>query len=96
MEEKLKNPVVQTVDNPETAAERDRALAAIAEKDAEIVRLNKQLMVAGDAALTKFKVKFADLQNILSDIVTLLDEMEEPNKSKCRGAVQSVVEGCGL
>ena len=96
LEEKLKNPVVQTVDNPETAAERDRALAAIAEKDAEIVRLNKQLMVAGDAALTKFKVKFADLQNILSDMVTLLDEMEEPNKSKCRGAVQSVVEGCGL
>ena len=96
LEEKLKNPAVQTVENPGTAAERDRALATVAEKDAEIARLNKQLMVAGDASLTKFKVKFADLQNILSDVVALLGEMEEPNKGKCRSAVQSVIEGCGL
>lgn len=49
LEEKLKSPAVQTIENPETEAERDRALAAIAEKDAEIERLQKQLMIAGDA-----------------------------------------------
>ena len=87
---------MQAVENPETAAERDRALAAISEKDAEIERLQKQLMVAGDAKLTEFKVKFGELQSILSDMASLLEAMDEANSAKCRAAVRSILEESGL
>ena len=96
LEEKLKNPAVQTVENPETAAERDRALAALSEKDAEIERLQKQLMIVGDAKLTEFKVKFGELQSILSDMASLLGAMDEANSAKCRAAVRSILEESGL
>lgn len=96
LEEKLKSPAVQTIENPETEAERDRALAAIAEKDAEIERLQKQLMIAGDAKLTEFKVKFGELQSILSDMASLLGAMDEANSAKCRAAVRSILEESGL
>lgn len=96
LEKQLQERPAETVENPETAAERDKARAELAAKESEIEELRKSLAVASDAALTSFKVKFEDFQSLLDSLLGILGEMEEPNKGKCRAALESVIKERGL
>ena len=96
LEKRLQERTSETVENPETAAERDKARAELAVKETEIEELRKRLAVASDAALTSFKVKFEDFQSLLGSLLGILNELNEPNKSKCRAALESVIKERGL
>ena len=96
LEKRLQERPKETVENPETAAERDKARAALAAKETEIKELRKSLSVASDAALTSFKVKFEDFQSLLESLLGILEELSEPNKGKCRAALESVIKERGL
>lgn len=96
LEKRLKERPKETVENPETAAERDKARAELAAKETEIEELRKILAVASDAALTSFKVKFEDFQSLLDSLLGILEELNEPNKGKCRAALESVIKERGL
>lgn len=96
LEKRLQDRPKETVENPETAAERDKARAELAAKEAEIEELRKSLAVASDAALTSFKVKFEDFQSLLDSLLGILEELSEPNKGKCRAALESVIKERGL
>lgn len=52
--------------------------------------------MASDAALTSFKVKFEDFQSLLDSLLGILGELSEPNKGKCRAALESVIKERGL
>lgn len=93
LSEKLKNQTVQTVENPETAAERDKARAELAEKEKEIEQLSKKLRIAGDETLTKFKILFNDWQNIGNELQALLKIMNDEIREKSRTAFLAVVQG---
>lgn len=96
LEKRLQERPKETVENPETAAERDKARAELAAKETEIEELRKSLSVASDAALTSFKVKFEDFQSLLDSLLGILEELNEPNKGKCRAALESVIKERGL
>ena len=96
LEKRLQERPKETVENPETAAERDKARAELAAKESEIEELRKSLSVASDAALTSFKVKFEDFQSLLDSLLGILEELNEPNKGKCRAALESVIKERGL
>ena len=96
LEKRLQERPTETVENPETAAERDKARAELAAKETEIEELRKSLSVASDAALTSFKVKFEDFQSLLDSLLGILEELSEPNKGKCRAALESVIKERGL
>lgn len=96
LEKRLQERPTETVENPETAAERDKARAELAAKESEIEELRKSLSVASDAALTSFKVKFEDFQSLLDSLLGILEELSEPNKGKCRAALESVIKERGL
>lgn len=96
LEKRLQERPKEMVENPETAAERDKARAELAAKESEIEELRKSLSVASDAALTSFKVKFEDFQSLLDSLLGILGELSEPNKGKCRAALESVIKERGL
>ena len=96
LEKQLQERPTETIENPETAAERDKARAELAAKESEIEELRKSLAVASNAALTSFKVKFEDFQSLLDSLLGILEELNEPNKGKCRAALESVIKERGL
>ena len=93
LNDKLKNPPVKEVENAETIAARDRAIAELAEKQAEIERLNKKLLIADDAAMTEFKIKFLDWQKLGNDLLGVLEKMKDELRDKSRAAFLAVVRG---
>ena len=93
---KLKNPPVKEVENAETVAARDRAVAELAEKQAEIERLNKKLLIADDAAMTEFKVRFKEFQIQLNSMMDCLNNLDDEKREKCLKALKSVLAGVQL
>ena len=91
LREKLKNPPVKEVENAATAAERDEALATLAEKEAEVLRLQKQVQIAGSAVLSEFKVRFAAWQQEGEALFGLLGKMDEALRDKSRAALAAVM-----
>lgn len=87
---------VKTVDNPETAAaltaaqEREKALAL------EVETLKKQLVIASDESMSKFKIKFEDLQRLGAEMLTLLQSIEPEKATKCRNGIKSIIAGWNL
>lgn len=79
------------VDKPETLAALEESKKAIEAKDKEIEDLLKKMKVATDSGLAKFKMKFNDLQNVISDISEILSELDEENRAKCKRALKQVV-----
>lgn len=79
------------VDKPETLAALEESKKAIEAKDKEIEALLKKMKVATDSGLAKFKLKFNDLQNVISDISEILSELDEENRAKCKRALKQVV-----
>ena len=82
---------VEKVDNPETAAKLTRLEKVVADKDEEIRRLTNKIKIVSDEELTKFKVKFEELQILLNDMKNLTLAMSEENCAKCKGALKSVL-----
>lgn len=98
---------VETVTDPETAkklAETERQLQEkeaeikkkLEAKEAEIENLKKQLTVASDAAMSKFKVKFEDFQRLGAEINGLLADIDEEKREKCKTALKTIIEGWNL
>ena len=52
-------------------------------------------MVSGEA-LGSFKARFEDFQSLLESLLGILEELSEPNKGKCRAALESVIKERGL
>lgn len=87
---------VEQVENPETVAklkeaetERDAALA-VSES------LRKQLDIASDDKMARFKILFEDFQVMLGKMFSLLNEMEIEKKNKCIAALQTITKERGL
>lgn len=91
--EKLKSlpKEVEKITDPETVAKLESAEKDLSEKDEEIARLNGRIKIASDTVLTKFGVKFGDLQVLLKDIQSLINGMDEETAKKCKSAVKSVM-----
>lgn len=94
----LKNlpPEVKEVENPETAAklkaaekERDEAIAAYESA-------KKQLEIASDESMMRFKVKFEDFQNILGEMFAIMAGMDGEKVEKCVNALKVVLKERGL
>lgn len=94
----LKNmpPKTITVQDTETVKALEASKARENELNSEIEVLKKKLMVASDTAMSKFKVKFEDLQRLGAEIVALIGSLDEEKAHKCRKAVKSVIEGWKL
>lgn len=82
---------VEKITDPETVAKLEAAEKALSEKDEEIARLNGRIKIASDTVLTKFGVKFGDLQVLLKDMQSLINGMDEETAKKCKSAVKSVI-----
>lgn len=82
----------ETVDNPETLKKVAELEAQIRTKDSELDSTKKQLIIAGDVTMTKFKVKFEDFQRVGMETVALLNEMDDAKRIKCGLAFSAVLE----
>ena len=90
-ERDAQRPPVKEVENAATAAERDEARAALAEKEEEVLRLQKQLQIAGNTVLSEFKVRFAAWQQEGDALFGLLGRMDEELREKSRAALAAVL-----
>ena len=90
-ERDVQRPPVKEVENAATAAERDEARAALAEREEEVRRLQKQLQIAGNAVLSEFKVRFAAWQQEGDALFGLLGRMDEELREKSRVALAAVL-----
>lgn len=90
-ERDAQRPPVKEVENAATAAERDEARAALAEKEEEVLRLQKQLQIAGNTVLSEFKVRFAAWQQEGDALFGLLGKMDEALRDKSRAALAAVM-----
>lgn len=90
-ERDAQRPPVKEVENAATAAERDKARAALAEKEAEVLLLQKQLQIAGNAELSEFKVRFTAWQQEGDALFALLGRMDEELREKSRAALAAVL-----
>ena len=94
----LKNlpPKVEQVEDPQTVAklkeaeaERDSALAALE-------TAKKQLEIAADDNMARFRILFEDFQVLLDKMLGVACKMSDENRIKCVGALRSVMQGKGL
>lgn len=94
----LKNlpPEVKEVENPETAAKLKAAEKARDEAIAAYESAKKQLEVASDESMMRFKVKFEDFQNILGEMFAIMTGMEQEKNEKCVNALKVVLRERGL
>ncbi len=94
----LKNlpPEVKEVENPETAARLKAAEKARDEAIAAYESARKQLEVASDESMMRFKVKFEDFQNILGELFAILAGMDGEKVEKCVNALKVVLRERGL
>ena len=94
----LKNlpPEVKEVENPETAARHKAAEKARDEAIAAYESARKQLEVASDESMMRFKVKFEDFQNILGEMFAIMTGMEQEKTEKCVNALKVVLRERGL
>ena len=96
--EELKNlpPEVQQVENPETAARLKAAEKARDEAIAAYESARKQLEIASDESMMRFKVKFEDFQNILGEMFAIMMGMDREKVEKCVNALKVVLKERGL
>lgn len=94
----LKNlpPEVKEVENPETAARLKAAEKARDEAIAAYESARKQLEVASDESMMRFKVKFEDFQNILGEMFAIMTGMDREKVEKCINALKVVLRERGL
>ena len=94
----LKNlpPEVKEVENPETAARLKAAEKARDEAIAAYESARKQLEVASDESMMRFKVKFEDFQNILGEMFAIMAGMDREKVEKCVNALKVVLRERGL
>lgn len=89
-------PKVEQVDNPQTEAklkeaesERDSALAALE-------TAKKQLEIAADDKMARFRILFEDFQVLLDKMLGLAYKMEDEKRIKCVSAIRTIIGGKGL
>jgi chromosome segregation ATPase len=88
--EKLKNaPPAEDKQSAEKIAAKETELS---EKKKEIETLNKKLLIASDTNMTKFKFMFEQLQKLGSDMLEVINIMDNEKAEKCRKALKTVVE----
>lgn len=94
----LKNlpPEVKEVENPETAARLKAAEKARDEAVAAYESARKQLEIASDESMMRFKVKFEDFQNILGEMFAIMAGMDREKVEKCVNALKVVLRERGL
>ena len=94
----LKNlpPEVKEVENPETAARLKAAEKARDEAIAAYESAKKQLEIASDESMMRFKVKFEDFQNILGEMFAIMTAMDGEKVEKCVNALKVVLKERGL
>lgn len=89
-------PKVEQVDNPqmeaklkEAEAERDQALAALE-------TAKKQLEIAADDKMARFRILFEDFQVLLDKMLGLANKMDGEKRGKCVSAIRTIIGGKGL
>lgn len=94
----LKNlpPEVHEVENPETTARLKAAEKARDEAIAAYESAKKQLEIASDESMMRFKVKFEDFQNILGEMFAIMTGMDREKVEKCVNALKVVLKERGL
>ena len=81
------DPVIEKLKAAEAA--RDSAVAALE-------TAQKQLEIAADDRMTRFKIEFEDLQAQLDEMFALLAEMDADKKARCINALKVVLKERGL
>lgn len=89
-------PQIKEVENPETAAKLKAAEKALGEAVAAYESAKKQLEIASDENMMRFKVKFEDFQNIIGDMFVVMAGMNEDMAKKCINALKTVLKERGL
>lgn len=89
-------PEVQQIENPETVEKLKAAEAARDSAVAELEKAKKQLEIAADDRMTRFKIEFEDLQAQLDEMFALLAEMDADKKARCIHALKVVLQERGL
>lgn len=87
---------VKTIENPETLAALTEAQERTKTLTIEAETLRKQLEIASDASMSKFKVKFEDLQRLGVEMLALLQSIAPEKAAKCRAGIKSVIAGWNL
>lgn len=89
-------PKVEQIDNPETVAELEKTKKKLEERENELAAVEKKLEIASNQNMTRFKVKFEELQTMMNDIFDILAEIDEEKREKCVIALRSVVKEYNL
>lgn len=85
---------IKEVVSPEVTLKLETAERKNEELIEKIAKLEKQVQLSGsDESFAKFKVKFKDLQVIITELFSLLDVMSEDKKEKCKTAIKKVLDG---
>lgn len=87
---------VEQVDNPETVAKLKEAETARDAALAASESLRKQLDIASDDKMARFKILFEDFQLMLGKMFSVLKEMDSEKKNKCIAAMQTIIKERGL
>lgn len=86
-------PTVKTVEEPVLKKKIEDLETRLRESVAAEQTLKKQLDIAKDSNMTKFAVKFEDLQKVVGEIKVLLNALPADNRERCVKALQSVLGG---
>ena len=70
--------------------ERERLLS---EKQSELIKIRKQLEIAGDKNLVKFSIKFDELRALLNEVGECLSALDADKQEKCKAALKALLEG---
>ncbi len=86
-------PTVKSVENPVLEQKIETLETRLREASVAEQTLKKQLEIAKDSNMTKFAVKFEDLQKVVGEIKVLLNALSADNRERCIKALQSVLGG---
>lgn len=89
-------PVIQTITNTETIeVDNPETLHRLEETEKELAQTKKQLEVS-KPLLSRFKVKFEDLQRVFGEAKEIISTMEKADAEKCTRALKEVIKGWEL
>ena len=76
--------------------ELEKAKKKLEDKENELAAVEKKLEIASDQNMMRFKVKFEDMQAILNDIISIMAELDEEKRGKCKNALRNVIKEYGI
>ena len=89
-------PKVEQVDNPQTEAKLKEAEGERGPALAGVETGKKQLEIAADDKMARFRILFEDFQVLLDKMLGLANKMDGDKRGKCVSAIRTIIGGKGL